>query len=177
MGDFDHILNWKLKTGSHTFPGPDGGTCINEAALVACGFEYRAVRTVHDMPACFSRPICRLAMMLNDQASDADRQRLMPFIMRLACADTFEVERRREALIAARLGLHGEPWGSIPFDKGLRVLEEALALGRQAEPVMFGNVIARMETVKNQPRSTAGGRFSLKLKILLGLAKEPEPVG
>jgi len=129
------------------------------------------------MPACFSRPICRLAMMLNDQASDAERQRLMPFVMRLACADTSEVERRREALIAARLDLHGEPWGSIPFDKGLRVLEEALALGREAEPVLFGNVVARMETVKNQPRSKAGGRFASRLKSLLGLAKEPEPVG
>src|SRR5919199_1899377 len=34
MEGFDHILNWKLKAGSHRFPGPDGGTCINEAALV-----------------------------------------------------------------------------------------------------------------------------------------------
>ena len=35
MEGFDHILNWKLKAGSHQFPGPDGGTCINEAALIA----------------------------------------------------------------------------------------------------------------------------------------------
>ena len=35
MEGFDHILNWTLKRGSHQFPGPDGGTCINEAALVA----------------------------------------------------------------------------------------------------------------------------------------------
>ena len=177
MENFDHILNWKLKDGSHRFPGKDGGTCINEAALVACGFEYRAVRTVHDMPPSFSRPVCRLAMMLNDQANDADRQRLMPFVMRLACADTPEVERLREALIESRLNLHGEPWGSIPFDKGLRVFQEALALGRQAEQVMSGDVASRMETVKNQPRSTAGGRFASRLKSLLGLTKEPEPMG
>ena len=37
MDGFDHILNWKLKVGSHRFPGKDGGTCINEAALVAAG--------------------------------------------------------------------------------------------------------------------------------------------
>ena len=43
MDDFDHILNWKLKAGSHPFPGKVGGTCINEAALVAAGFEYRPV--------------------------------------------------------------------------------------------------------------------------------------
>ena len=51
MGQFDHILNWKLKFGSHQFPGPDSGTCINEAAIVAAGFEYRPVRSVEDMPA------------------------------------------------------------------------------------------------------------------------------
>jgi hypothetical protein len=29
MEGFDHLLNWKLKAGSHPFPGEDGGTCIN----------------------------------------------------------------------------------------------------------------------------------------------------
>ena len=38
MEEFDHILNWKLLGGSHVFPGTDGGTCINEAAIVAAGF-------------------------------------------------------------------------------------------------------------------------------------------
>ena len=70
MADFDHILNWTLKPGSHTFPGQDGGTCINEAAIVAAGFEYQAVKSVDEMPTCFSRPICRLAMRLNDDATD-----------------------------------------------------------------------------------------------------------
>ena len=46
MEGFNHILNWKLLRGSHDFPGKDGGTCINEAAIVATGFEYRRVRTV-----------------------------------------------------------------------------------------------------------------------------------
>ncbi len=62
MDSFDHLLNWKLKVGSHHFPGPDGGTCINEAAVVAVGFEYRPINDVRRMPDCFSRPICRLAM-------------------------------------------------------------------------------------------------------------------
>jgi len=61
MDGFDHILNWKLQPGSHPFPGKDGGTCINEAAIVAAGFEYQPVRRVEDMPDCFSRPICKLA--------------------------------------------------------------------------------------------------------------------
>ena len=42
MDDFDHILNWKLKAGSHPFRGKDGGTCINEAALVAAGVPARS---------------------------------------------------------------------------------------------------------------------------------------
>jgi hypothetical protein len=53
MDGFDHILNWKLKAGSHRFPGPDGGTCINEAALVAAGFEYRHIARVEEMPECY----------------------------------------------------------------------------------------------------------------------------
>jgi hypothetical protein len=69
MDTFDHLLNWTLKRGSHPFPGKDGGTCINEAALVAAGFEYKPIRTVENMPKYFSRPICRLAMLLNDCAS------------------------------------------------------------------------------------------------------------
>jgi hypothetical protein len=64
-------MNWKLKQGSHPFPGKDGGTCINEAAIVAAGFEYRPVHSVHHMPDCFSRPICRLVMQLNDTAAFA----------------------------------------------------------------------------------------------------------
>ncbi len=43
MDSFDHLLNWTLQKGSHQFPGPDGGTCINEAAVVAAGFPYRRV--------------------------------------------------------------------------------------------------------------------------------------
>ena len=78
MSDFDHILNWKLLRGSHEFPGPDGGTCINEAAIVACGLPYRPVHSVNSMPDCFSRPICVLAMHLNDEATATERQRLIP---------------------------------------------------------------------------------------------------
>src|SRR5919205_3161849 len=103
MDAFDHILNWTLKAGSHKFPGPDGGTCINEAALVAMGFEYRPVRRVEDMPSCFSRPICRFAMLLNDAASDEERQLLLPFVTRLACADTPEIERKRQAYIGSQM--------------------------------------------------------------------------
>src|SRR5215204_4379629 len=95
MDGFDHILNWTLRIGSHPFPGKNGGTCINEVAIVAAGFPYQPVRRVEEMPECFSRPICRFAMRLNDEATDKERQRLLPFVTRLACADTEQVERKR----------------------------------------------------------------------------------
>ena len=99
--DWNHIVNWSLKSGSHEFPGPDGGTCINEAAIVAAGFEYRMVGSADDCPPCFSRPIAAFAIMLNDTMPHGLRQELlMPFLMRLAgTADTPEVERRRYEFI------------------------------------------------------------------------------
>jgi hypothetical protein len=145
MEGFDHLLNWKLKAGSHPLPGKDGGTCINEAALVAAGFEYQPIRSVDDMPECFSRPICRFALYLNDKADDEERQRLLPFVTRLACADTPEVERKRAGFIRR----HASRWLFGPsFERGLRVLEGALAIGRQANPLGSDQVTMRMDAVK-----------------------------
>src|ERR671921_232306 len=142
MDTFDHILNWRLKQGSHTFPGQDGGTCINEAAIVAAGFPYQPVRTVEDMPACFSRPICRLAMQLNDEADEEERQQLLPFVARLACADTVEVERRRAAYIHLYMTYR------LSFQERLDVLEGALAIGRQAETPALAAVLTRLDAVR-----------------------------
>jgi hypothetical protein len=108
MFDFNRILNWKLLAGSHEFPGSDGGTCINEAAIVAAGFAYREIGSPDDCPPCFSRPLAAYALALNDRiADDALRHRLlMPFVTRLAgSADTGAVEDRRAAhVIGAIVG-------------------------------------------------------------------------
>jgi hypothetical protein len=97
---FDHILNWKLLAGTHDFPGPDGGTCINEVAIVAAGFEYQAVICVDEMPPCFSRPIAALAMALNDILPDEQRQRLIKYVYQLAgTADDRVTEISRSNLI------------------------------------------------------------------------------
>jgi hypothetical protein len=151
MDAFGHILHWKLTHGSHPFPGEDGGTCINEAAIVAAGFQYQPVRRVEDMPECFSRPICRLAMGLNDAANDVERQQLIRFVTRLACADTPEVERERAAYIQARTARH------YTFVEGLQILEGALAIGRRAEVFAPDDVRTRMETVQ---RSAAAGSIA-----------------
>src|ERR687886_2803651 len=150
MEEFDHILNWTLKAGSHRFPGPDGGTCINEVALVAAGFEYQPIVHVGQMPRCFSRPICRLAMWLNDHATEAERQRLLPFVARLACADTWWVERKRQAYIQSQL-----PWWTLSMERGIEILEGALAIGRQAEPLTPDVARIRMEAVKDEALGAA----------------------
>jgi hypothetical protein len=151
MDTFDHVLNWQLKEGSHPFPGPDGGTCINEAALVAAGFEYRQICAAEEMPECFSRPICALAMWLNDEADDEERQRLLPFVTRLACAGTPEIERKRKAYIRRHVGrsIYG-----LNLEEGLRVLEGALAIGWQADPLSPDEVRTRMD---NARRTIASG--------------------
>ena len=66
MEGVDHILNWKLKAGSHRFLGSEGSTRIAEAALVAIGFESQPIVHIWQMPSCFSRTICHLALWLND---------------------------------------------------------------------------------------------------------------
>lgn len=99
--DFETILNWRLLAGSHPFPGPDGGTCINEAAIVAAGLPYRAIRSSADCPPCFSRPIAAYALGLNDAMPDEVRPQLMAFVLRLSgSADTPRVEIARTQRLA-----------------------------------------------------------------------------
>jgi hypothetical protein len=102
---FDKILDWKLLRGSHYFPGPDGGTCVNEAAIVAAGHPYRAVRSIEDCPASFSRPLATYAMFLNDliETDELRRRVLMPFVTKLeGSADGPEAEKARAELIVLR---------------------------------------------------------------------------
>jgi hypothetical protein len=101
---FQRMLEWKLLRGSHEFPGPDGGTCVNEAAIVAAGYPYRAIYRAKDLPASFSRPIAMFALCLNDTLGDELRQELlMPFVTRLAgCADTPKIEMMRAELMLKR---------------------------------------------------------------------------
>jgi hypothetical protein len=94
------------------------------------------------MPKCFSRPISALAMQLNDEADDKERQLLLPFVTRLACADTPEVEMEREVYIAARLR-----WRQS-FPERLIILTGALAIGRQADVLAPNEVRTRLEAVQ-----------------------------
>ncbi len=171
MEGFDHILNWTLKAGSHVFPGPDGGTCINEAALVAAGFAYQPISYVSQMPRCFSRPICRLALLLNDSASDEDRQLLLPYVTRLACADTPEVERKRQDYIDSQM--RKDTFG---IEKGIEILEGALAIGRQAEPLAPETARTRLEAVRGKiPAGSSKADSPLLKKVKSWLTVKLEP--
>ena len=133
----------------HRFPGRDGGTCINEAALVAAGFAYTSIAAASDMPTCFSRPICQLAMFLNDNSTDEQRQRLLSYVTRLACTDTPEVEELRATYI--RECICNYDYYGVTFDQGLEVLEGALAIGRQADPLGPDDVRARLHDARVRP--------------------------
>lgn len=90
------LLDWELLEGSHEFPGEDGGTCINEAAVVAAGLPYRSISSTDDFPPCFSIPMGKLLLVLNDGLDDEDRQKLKPFVIRLAGSKSpRDVERKR----------------------------------------------------------------------------------
>jgi len=101
---FGSMLTWKLKNGSHEFPGPDGGTCVNEAAVVAAGFPYCAIQSAEDCPPCFSRPISQFSIALNDLMPMKTRQKLlMPFVLRLAGTDDIPLveEQRSDFIVSA----------------------------------------------------------------------------
>ena len=101
---------------------------------------------VQDMPDCFSRPICKLAMQLNDSANDTERQRLLPFVTRLACADTPAIEAKRAAFINSKYVTRSS------FEHGLRVLEDTLAIGRQADKAA-ADARSRMDEVQSHRAS------------------------
>lgn len=106
MSDFTPMLNWTLLRGSHEFPGPDGGTCVNEAAMVASGFAYRRVGHARELPPCFCPVIGAFSIWLNDEIRDTGlRMRLLsPFVTRLAgTRGTPADERARLEAVRARL--------------------------------------------------------------------------
>jgi hypothetical protein len=68
MSDFATLANWKLLAGSHD--SPDEGACVAETALIAGGFEYKAIKSPEDCPPCFSRVVAQYAIRLNDNMPD-----------------------------------------------------------------------------------------------------------
>ena len=94
---------------------------------------------------------------------------------RLACADTPEVEHKRALYIARQT--HGLVFG-LAFERGLSILDGALAIGRQADPLGPDEVQTRMEALRDQattPTSVQTVPFFSKVKSWLSM-KEMEPM-
>ena len=89
-------------------------------------------------------------MLLNDEAKDDNaRQRLLPFVTRLACADSAKVERERASYIQAHMTY------PIDMEKGIEVLEGALAIGRRTKRPKPNVVRTRMDAAKAKATTAA----------------------
>src|SRR5215469_14152161 len=99
--DFQPLTNFRLARGSHKQPNKDGSICVNEAAVIAAGFEYRAVKDVSCLPDCFSRPVADYTIYLNDLMLHKVRNEfLMPFVLRLpGTSDSPWIETKRAEFI------------------------------------------------------------------------------
>jgi hypothetical protein len=75
-------------------------------------------------------------------------------VTRLACADTPEIERERAEYIWRHT--RGYPYG-IPFEVGLKALDGALAIGRQADPFAPDEVKTRLDQVRAKATTPASG--------------------
>jgi hypothetical protein len=164
MKTLNALLDWKLLKKSHRWPGPDGGTCINEAAIVVAGFEYRSVKSWVDCPPCFSTVLSAFLISLNDAMGDDCRQSLLRYVLKLpGSADTLKVEHRRFAALTDRLcalasGERHLAWGERLFHLawGERLFhhedEEAHCAWHQVEKV--AGKIARLKSVDDEDTVT-----------------------
>ena len=99
--DFQQLANFRLARGSHKQPNKDGNICVNEAAVIVPGFQYREIRDVSCLQDCFSRPVSEYAIYLNDFMMHQVRNELLaPFVTRLpGTSDAPWIEEERARLI------------------------------------------------------------------------------
>lgn len=129
-------LDWELKHGSHEFPGTDGGTCVNEAALVVAGFAYHEVTSILDLPESFCPVISQYALSLNDAMPEGEvLNRLRPFAARLSgTGDGRRIADERGAFLAiqaarvfAPLALDAVDTAAAERLRAVATLEDAMA--------------------------------------------------
>src|SRR5262245_46770048 len=104
------LLSWKLLAGWHKFPGPDGGTCLVEAAIVVAGLPYRRVQKIRDIPSDnISWVLAYFLLQIKDAVAGEPAPRPVPFLPELAGRAAGPAEGQRiEYLLAAtpeQLGL------------------------------------------------------------------------
>ena len=106
----------------------------------------------------------------------------MAEVTRLACADTPEIERERDRYIDKHFHVELYFPSSLflfDFDTGLGVLEGALAIGRQADPLGTDEAASRLDAARApaKPAKKRSGSLPARVKGWLGLPQVPENVG
>jgi hypothetical protein len=192
MEQLRSLLSWKLLAGWHEFPGSDGGTCLVEAAIVVAGLPYRRVRSIGDIPTDnISWVVAWYLLQINDALPEEPRQRLIPFVTKLAgsaagpaeakridylvaatreqlgwrvalAPDAHPIERVKwagDAVVAAWRGGKATEEALGILERAIKIADEALRIGKDAEPIDPLTVLVRLETMRPQPprRALAGG--------------------
>src|SRR5712692_11773999 len=129
--DFQQLANFRLARGSHKQPNKGGNICVNEAAVIAAGFQYREIKDVSCLPDCFSRPVSEYAIYLNDFMMHRVRNELLvPFISRLpGTSDAPWVEEERARLIVVETvrrivaAEYDEVWGKPKLAARFRAVQ------------------------------------------------------
>ena len=158
--DFQQLANFRLARGSHKQPNKGGNICVNEAAVIAAGFQYREIRDVSCLPDCFSRPVSEYAIYLNDFMMHRVRnQLLVPFITRLpGTSDAPWVEEERARLIVVETvrrivaAEYDEVWGEPKLAARCR----AVQLFEQVSPAMAkAQAVLPLECAKQASKGSA----------------------
>jgi hypothetical protein len=158
--DFQQLANFRLARGSHKQPNKGGNICVNEAAVIAAGFQYREIRDVSCLPDCFSRPVSEYAIYLNDFMMHRVRNELLvPFITRLpGTSDAPWVEEGRARLMVVETvrrivaAEYDEVWGKPKLAARCR----AAQLFEQVSPAMAkAQAVLPLECAKQALKGSA----------------------
>jgi hypothetical protein len=94
-------------------------------------------------------------MLLNELGDNEGRQRLLSYVMQLACADTKKIEKAGDTYIRRHMGsyyvgvlLCGV--ALVSYDKGFKVLKVALTISRQADLLGHNKMQSWMNTAHSE---------------------------
>jgi hypothetical protein len=87
--------DWQIKLLAGSHRNPQNGSCVMEVVSYIAGEEYS------DHPECACPLITTFAIAVNDRMDDAARQRLLPFVLRIAGSkSTNKIEQQRRYMLA-----------------------------------------------------------------------------
>lgn len=181
ISKLETLLNWQLLAGSHKFPGADGGTCINEAAIVAAGFKYRKISGSSRLPRCFSRVLGLWLMGLNDNTEDWQRQRLIRYVLKLpGSRDKISIERERLMhLVDGLAALRSETYSRRAAVAKMRV-SLGVCRGRAGEETVLASTSQAIAIALGRRITTHPALMDAVLRLTdeaFAIGKQAEPIG